>query len=192
LSKKECQCPKSNVIASPSLNVRQLKSRVDFVAFAVKFTRLRRAGHQFLGLCPFHKERHPSFYVQPQKKVFYCFGCGAAGDVFTFVMRAVGCDFYRALQIVADFSDRVALVSGPRSGPRFGVGEGAKPLGPPKAGNSNSQSLEGSRACILAELDATNRRLLAIDATNRAASTALSTPCEPRDGNSAFYLKNQS
>jgi hypothetical protein len=123
---------------------------------------------------------HPSFYVQPQKKIFYCFGCGTAGDVFTFVMRAFGCDFYRALQIVAEFSSGVALASDARSGSRLGVGEGAKPLGPPKAGNSNSQSLEGTRARVLADLDATNRRLLAIDATNRATSAALSTPCEPR------------
>jgi hypothetical protein len=173
------------------LSARELKARVDLAVIAGQFTCLRRSGRQLIGLCPLHSERNPSFYVHPEKQVFKCFGCGAGGDVFTFVMRVLGCDFYRSLQIVAEFSDGVALASDQRSWSRLGVGEGAKPLGPPKAGISNSQSLEGSRARNLAQLDATNRRLLATDATNRAASAALSTPCEPRDGDSSFYLRNQ-
>jgi hypothetical protein len=157
-----------------------VKSRADFVAIASQHTSLRRAGRQYVGLCPFHSERHPSFYVHPGKQVFYCFGCGAGGDVFAFVMRANDCDFRRALEIVAQFTAGVARASEPRSGSRFGASEGAKPLSLPKAGIPHSQSSQDSRAQILAQLEATNRRLQAIDATNRAASAALSTACEPR------------
>jgi DNA primase len=87
------------------LNARELKSRVDLVLFAGQFTPLRRSGRQFLGLCPLHTERHPSFYVHPVKQVFKCFGCGVGGDLFAFVMRVEGCGFLDALRIVAEFSD---------------------------------------------------------------------------------------
>ena len=105
-------------------------------------------------------------------------------------MAIVDCGFRQALEIVDGFSGGVALASDPRSGSRSGVGEGAKPLRPPKAVYCNSQSPESSRARILAELDATNRRLRAIEATNRAASNALGTACEP--ARAPLYLKNQS
>ncbi len=99
-----------------SLNVRALKARTDLVVIASKFTRLRRSGRQLLGLCPLHQERCPSFHVHPEKQVFKCFGCGVGGDVFEFVMRATGCDFRRALEIVFEFSEGVASGSDPRSG----------------------------------------------------------------------------
>ena len=90
------------------LGARELKSKTDLCAFISRFTALRRSGRQFVGHCPLHTERNSSFYVNPEKQVFYCFGCGAGGDVFAFVMRAVGCSFYRALEIVAEFLDGVA------------------------------------------------------------------------------------
>ena len=167
----------------------ELKARANLLDIVSQFASLRRAGNQYVGLCPFHLETHPSFYIHPDKRVFYCFGCGAGGDVFAFVMRIFGCDFRHALESVAQFSDGVALASDPRSGSRHGVGEGAKPLGPPKAGSSDSQSLECSRARILADLDATNRRLLAIKETNRASSAVLSTACEPVRGGSPFIYQ---
>jgi len=95
-------------ITAPSLPVqldaREVKSRADFVAIASRYTSLYRSGRQYVGLCPFHRERHPSFYIHPEKKVFHCFGCGAGGDLFRFVMVVEGCDFQRALEIVAAFS----------------------------------------------------------------------------------------
>jgi DNA primase len=63
--------------------------------------KLRQSGKQLLGLCPFHKERTPSFYVHPAKQVFKCHGCGAGGDAFTFVQTIEGVDFQHALPIVA-------------------------------------------------------------------------------------------
>ncbi|MDX6680001.1 MAG: primase, partial [Solirubrobacteraceae bacterium] len=66
-------------------------------------TELRRAGaNRLTGLCPFHDERTPSFGINPAEKVYYCFGCQASGDAFTFVMETEGVDFKGALELLAD------------------------------------------------------------------------------------------
>ena len=92
----------NKTLSKPSLlDARDLKARVDLAAFVGQFTKLRRSGRQLIGLCPLHSERHPSFFVHPEKQVFKCFGCGAGGDVYAFVMRVEGCDFLDALRIVA-------------------------------------------------------------------------------------------
>jgi DNA primase len=66
-------------------------------------TELRRAGaNEWVGLCPFHEERTPSFGVNPYDKVYHCFGCQASGDAFTFVMETEGLDFAGALEALAD------------------------------------------------------------------------------------------
>jgi len=82
-----------------------LKRCADIVAIAASFTKLRRAGSQWLGLCPLpdHRERHASFYVHP-RGVWFCFGCSRGGDVFRFVMAARGCSFPEALRFVAEFA----------------------------------------------------------------------------------------
>jgi len=73
------------------------------VAVVSDHTELRRAGaNEYVGRCPFHDERTPSFGVNPTEKVYYCFGCQASGDVFTFVMETEGLDFPGALQSLAD------------------------------------------------------------------------------------------
>jgi DNA primase len=167
----------------------EIKARANFVEIVWQYTPLRRAGKQYVGRCPFHSERHPSFYVHIEKKIFYCFGCGAGGDVFSFVMRILSCDFRRALEIVALHSERVALASDPRSGSRFGVGEGTQSLRLPKAAVYHSQCSKNSRARILAELDATKRRLQAILAANDTASATLATACEPIRGGSPFIYQ---
>src|SRR2546423_13163107 len=65
-------------------------------------TDLRRAGPgRYMGLCPFHEERTPSFSVDADKKVYHCFGCGASGDVFTFVRETEGGEFAGALEWLA-------------------------------------------------------------------------------------------
>lgn len=94
------------ILPSPFLpDARTVKARADFFAIASRYMRLRRAGRQYVGLCPFHSERHPSCYVHPHKNIFYCFGCGRGGDVFDFVMLAESCDFLEALRIVNEFSE---------------------------------------------------------------------------------------
>ena len=81
----------------------QVRDAVDMVDLVSSRTELRRAGaNRFEGLCPFHEERTPSFGVDPVKKVYHCFGCGAGGDVFTFVQETEGLDFVGALEYLAD------------------------------------------------------------------------------------------
>src|SRR5215467_3324375 len=146
------------MMAPSRLIASKVKDRADFVAIVSRYTWLRRAGRQYFGRCPFHTERHPSFYIEPERKLWKCFGCGAGGDLFDFVMRAEDCNFSDSLWIVADFNSGVARDSAPRSGARFGVSEGASPLAAKRPG-IHSQSSKQSRAQILAQLEATNRRL---------------------------------
>jgi DNA primase len=81
----------------------RVRDAVDFVDLVAARTGLRRAGqHRYEGLCPFHEERTPSCGIDPVQKVYYCFGCQAAGDVFTFVQETEGLDFKGALELLAD------------------------------------------------------------------------------------------
>src|SRR5580700_8260463 len=81
----------------------RVRDAVDFVELVSARTDLRRAGqNRYEGLCPFHEERTPSFGIDPAQKVYYCFGCQAAGDVFTFVQETEGVDFKGALELLAD------------------------------------------------------------------------------------------
>ncbi|HUB76164.1 MAG TPA: DNA primase, partial [Solirubrobacteraceae bacterium] len=84
-------------------SVERVRSAIDIVELISARTDLRRAGaDSFTGLCPFHEERTPSFSVTPSKKVYYCFGCQASGDAFTFVRETQGLDFPGALELLAD------------------------------------------------------------------------------------------
>jgi DNA primase len=81
----------------------RVREAIDFVELVGTRTELRRAGpRSYEGLCPFHDERTPSFSVEPLEKVYYCFGCQASGDVFTFVQETEGVDFKGALELLAD------------------------------------------------------------------------------------------
>jgi len=81
----------------------KVRDATDFVALVSARTELRRTGGDgFMGLCPFHDERSPSFSVSASKKVFNCFGCGEAGDVYRFVELTEGVDFKGALELLAD------------------------------------------------------------------------------------------
>src|SRR5713226_3034115 len=81
----------------------KVREAVDFVELVSARTELRRAGTaRYEGLCPFHDERTPSFGIDPVQKVYYCFGCQASGDVFTFVQETEGVDFKGALELLAD------------------------------------------------------------------------------------------
>jgi DNA primase len=81
----------------------RVRDAVDFVELVSARTELRRAGpNRYEGLCPFHDERTPSFGINPVEKVYYCFGCQASGDLFTFVQETEGLDFKQALELLAD------------------------------------------------------------------------------------------
>jgi DNA primase len=81
----------------------RVREAVDFLELVAARTELRRAGPaRYEGLCPFHDERTPSFGIDPTQKVYYCFGCQASGDVFTFVQESEGVDFKGALELLAE------------------------------------------------------------------------------------------
>jgi DNA primase len=81
----------------------RVREAADFVELVSAYTDLRRAGpNRYEGLCPFHEERTPSFGIDPDRKLYHCFGCGASGDVFTFVEATQQLDFKGALEYLAD------------------------------------------------------------------------------------------
>jgi DNA primase len=89
-----------NVHLTPQL-VRAVRDAVDIVGIASEHTRLRKAGRSYQGLCPLHKEKSPSFSVDPAKGVFYCFGCGVGGDAIKLHMLVSGDDFPAAIESLA-------------------------------------------------------------------------------------------
>lgn len=118
----------------------QVRHAADIVALVGEVISLRKAGKNYVGLCPFHGERTPSFYVSPDKGTFYCFGCRKGGSVFDFVMETQHLSFAEAVEVVAK---------------RFGV-----PLPPASPGGrkraefteSLSQTLEAAQAFFLSHL----------------------------------------
>ncbi len=82
-------------------NVKRIKEALDIVELISERVALRKVGQNYRGLCPFHSEKTPSFYVSPERQSYHCFGCGAGGDLFTFVMETEGIPFKEALEILA-------------------------------------------------------------------------------------------
>src|SRR5262249_49613540 len=79
-----------------------VKSSVDIVQVVGDYVRLKKQGNRFVGLCPFHTEKTPSFGVHPGHQFFKCFGCGKGGDVFNFLMEIEGISFFEALRTLAE------------------------------------------------------------------------------------------
>ena len=79
----------------------RIKDASDIVAIVGAYVPLRRSGSQHVGLCPFHKEKTPSFYVHSAKQVYKCHGCGAGGDVFKFLQEIERVDFKQARALLA-------------------------------------------------------------------------------------------
>jgi DNA primase len=82
--------------------VDQVRTAADIVKIVGDYVKLRKAGANYMGLCPFHQEKTPSFAVHPVKQIFHCFGCGVGGDVFKFVMLIENLPFPEALRRVAE------------------------------------------------------------------------------------------
>jgi DNA primase len=80
----------------------RVKQQADVVRVIGEYVRLKKSGQNFTGLCPFHQEKTPSFAVHPVKQIYHCFGCGAGGDVFKFVMELEKCTFPEAIRTVAE------------------------------------------------------------------------------------------
>ena len=82
--------------------IEEIKSRVDIVELASEYLTLKKAGRNYLGLCPFHQEKTPSFTVSREKQIFYCFGCGEGGNVITLLMKMANKSFPEAIQYLAE------------------------------------------------------------------------------------------
>jgi DNA primase len=83
-------------------SLERVKQAADIVEVVSAHTDLRRQGARYTGLCPFHDERTPSFSVEPQEKLYHCFGCGVGGDVIKFVEEKEGVGFAEAVELLAD------------------------------------------------------------------------------------------
>lgn len=80
----------------------QVRRENDIVEVVSAYVKIQKRGGYYMGLCPFHSERSPSFSVSPGKQIFHCFGCGAGGDVFSFIEQYENLSFSEALKLLAD------------------------------------------------------------------------------------------
>lgn len=85
-----------------SSSVDKIKERLNIVDVISSYIKLERSGGNFKAKCPFHNEKTPSFFVSPERNSYYCFGCGAKGDIFTFTEEFEGLDFRGALKVLAE------------------------------------------------------------------------------------------
>ena len=80
----------------------EIKSKNDIIDIVSEYVTLKRSGRSFFGLCPFHKEKSPSFSVSPDKQIFHCFGCGIGGDVFRFIGKIENLNFKESVELLAN------------------------------------------------------------------------------------------
>ena len=81
--------------------VDELKSHADIYGIVSGYVNLKKSGKSYSGLCPFHKEKTPSFSVDPAKQLYHCFGCGEGGDVISFVEKIENLDFLESVEFIA-------------------------------------------------------------------------------------------
>lgn len=93
---------RSEVKTIPQSFIETLKMSCDIESIISSYLQLKRAGHNLTGLCPFHSEKTPSMVVYNESQSFYCFGCGAGGDVISFIMRMENLDYIEALRFLSE------------------------------------------------------------------------------------------
>ena len=86
----------------PDELIEEVRIKNDIVNVISGYVRLQKKGSNYFGLCPFHNEKSPSFSVSPGKQMYYCFGCGAGGNVITFLMEYENATFQEAVKILAE------------------------------------------------------------------------------------------
>lgn len=85
----------------PQEYITEIQHTADIIQIISEYVQLRQTGRNFIGLCPFHSEKTPSFTVNPEKKLFKCFGCGEGGTVFQFIMKHEGVNFIESVKFIA-------------------------------------------------------------------------------------------
>jgi DNA primase len=85
----------------PEEKIEEVRKALDIVDVISEYVQLKKQGRNFVGLCPFHGEKTPSFSVSPEKQLYHCFGCGAGGNAFSFVMETEGISFIEAVEKLA-------------------------------------------------------------------------------------------
>ena len=108
--------------------INQVRDRVDIAEVVGHHVSLTRAGQNLKGLCPFHQEKSPSFTVSPSRQIFHCFGCGAGGNVFTFLMRITGANFPETVRELGQKFGIDVPDSGPSTGPHAAQANRLEPL----------------------------------------------------------------
>ena len=108
--------------------INQVRDRVDIAEVVGHHVSLTRAGQNLKGLCPFHQEKSPSFTVSPSRQIFHCFGCGAGGNVFTFLMRITGANFPETVRELGQKFGINVPDSGPSAGPQAAQASRLEPL----------------------------------------------------------------
>ena len=89
-------------LSIPDNIIDEIRDRTDIVAVISDHVVLKKTGKNFKGLCPFHSEKTPSFSVSPEKHIYHCFGCGAGGNVFKFLMETQSISFPDAIKLLAE------------------------------------------------------------------------------------------
>src|SRR6188472_3715613 len=82
--------------------IEQITNRIDIIDVVSEFVRLKKRGANYLGLCPFHNEKTPSFTVSPSKEIYKCFGCGKSGNTISFLMEHEKLSYVEALRWLAN------------------------------------------------------------------------------------------
>ena len=82
--------------------IEEIRNSNDIVDVISQYVILKRSGRNFFGLCPFHKEKSPSFSVSPDKQIFHCFGCGVGGNVIHFVSKIENINFRETIELLAN------------------------------------------------------------------------------------------
>ncbi len=96
----------------------QIRQSANIVEIASQYTKLQRRGNRHVGLCPFHSEKTPSFYLDDDKQLYHCFGCGAGGDIFTLIMEKENLSFPEALRTLAE-KYNIAMPDGKAFSPEY-------------------------------------------------------------------------
>ncbi len=107
----------------PAEKLSEIKHSADILEIISDAVVLKKAGRNYIGLCPFHSEKTPSFTVSPDKQMFHCFGCGEGGNVFTFVMKQEGMTFPEAVRFLAKRYGIVIIEQALSSGSKKQMGE---------------------------------------------------------------------